>query len=119
MFRLSFMWQHERRMRAEDYTALAKTYPTPPASAGIIFDGDEGRLGEAAFLRDFRGDLPEAKAKVLFAVQQPFQKALLTGRTTQAAWRRSRVSTRSRPKTAPSSDLNASWPSAWAPRPSK
>src|SRR6202161_534279 len=30
----------------EDYTALAKTYPTPPASAGIVFDGDEGRLSE-------------------------------------------------------------------------
>lgn len=71
----------------EDYTALAKTYPTPPASAGIVFDGDEGRLNEAAFLRDFAGDLPEAKAKVLYAVQQPFQKALLTGKTTQAAWR--------------------------------
>jgi pimeloyl-ACP methyl ester carboxylesterase len=60
---------------------------TPPASAGIIFDGDEGRLSEEAFLRDFAGDLPEAKAKVLYAVQQPFQKALLTGRTSQAAWR--------------------------------
>jgi len=71
----------------EDYTALAKTYPTPPASAGIIFDGDEGRLGEAAFLRDFAGDLPAAKAKVLYAVQEPFHKALLTGKTTQAAWR--------------------------------
>jgi pimeloyl-ACP methyl ester carboxylesterase len=71
----------------EDYTALAKSFPTPPASAGIIFDGDEGRLGEQAFLRDFAGDLPEAKAKVLYAVQQPFQKALLTGKTTQAAWR--------------------------------
>ncbi|WP_029920366.1 alpha/beta fold hydrolase [Nevskia soli] len=71
----------------EDYTALAKTFPTPPASAGIIFDGDEGRLGEAAFLRDFAGDLPEAKAKVLYATQEPFQKALLAGKTTQAAWR--------------------------------
>src|ERR1700760_1166286 len=47
----------------EDYTALAKTYPTPPASAGIVFDGDEGRLSEEAFLRDFAGDLPPAKAK--------------------------------------------------------
>ncbi|WP_323824379.1 alpha/beta fold hydrolase, partial [Pseudomonas aeruginosa] len=55
--------------------------------AGIVFDGDEGRLDEAAFLRDFAGDLPEATAKVLFAVQQPFQKTLLTGRTTHAAWR--------------------------------
>src|SRR5262249_18931276 len=27
----------------EDYTALAKQFPTPPATAGIIFDGDEGR----------------------------------------------------------------------------
>jgi pimeloyl-ACP methyl ester carboxylesterase len=71
----------------EDYTALAKKFPTPPASAGIIFDGEEGRLSEEAFLRDFAGDLPEAKAKVLYAVQQPFQKVLLTGRTTQAAWR--------------------------------
>ena len=71
----------------EDYTALAKTYPTPPASAGIVFDGDEGRLSEAAFIRDFAGDLPEARAKVLYAVQQPFQKALLAGRTTEAAWR--------------------------------
>jgi pimeloyl-ACP methyl ester carboxylesterase len=71
----------------EDYGALAKTFPTPPASAGIIFDGDEGRLSEEAFLRDFAGDLPEARAKILYAVQQPFQKSLLTGRTTQAAWR--------------------------------
>jgi pimeloyl-ACP methyl ester carboxylesterase len=71
----------------EDYTALAKRFPTPPASAGIVFDGEEGRLGEEAFLRDFAGDLPSAKARVLYAVQQPFQKALLTGKTTQAAWR--------------------------------
>ncbi len=53
----------------------------------ITFDGDEGRLSQEAFLRDFAGDLPEAKAKVLHAVQQPFQKALLAGKTTQAAWR--------------------------------
>jgi pimeloyl-ACP methyl ester carboxylesterase len=71
----------------EDYAVLAKKFPTPPASAGIIFDGDEGRLSEEAFLRDFAGDLPAAKAKVLYAVQEPFNKALLAGRTTHAAWR--------------------------------
>jgi pimeloyl-ACP methyl ester carboxylesterase len=71
----------------EDYTALAKTYPTPPASAGIVFDGDEGWLNQEAFLRDFAGDLPEAKAKALYAVQWPFHKTLLTGKTTHAAWR--------------------------------
>src|SRR3954454_15987922 len=71
----------------EDYTALAKRFPTPPASAGVIFDGDEGRLSEEAFLRDFAGDLPPARAKVLYAVQEPFRKELLAGKTTRAAWR--------------------------------
>jgi pimeloyl-ACP methyl ester carboxylesterase len=71
----------------EDYAALAAKYPPPPASAGIVFDGDEGRLTEAAFLRDFAGDLPEARARALYAVQEPFHKALLTGRTQHAAWR--------------------------------
>lgn len=71
----------------EDYSALAKRFPTPPASAGIVFDGDEGRLTEAAFLRDFANGLPEAQARTLYAVQQPFHKALLTGKTQHAAWR--------------------------------
>ena len=71
----------------EDYTELAKKFPAPPASTGIVFDDDEGRLTEAAFLRDFAGDLSEARARVLYAVQQPFHKALLTGKTNQAAWR--------------------------------
>ena len=71
----------------EDYSALASKFPPPPAASGIVFDGDEGRLTEAAFLRDFAGDLPEARAKALYAVQQPFHKALLEGRTKHAAWR--------------------------------
>jgi pimeloyl-ACP methyl ester carboxylesterase len=71
----------------EDYSALASKFPPPPASSGIVFDGDEGSLTEAAFLHDFAGDLPEARAKVLYAVQQPFHKALLEGRTKHAAWR--------------------------------
>jgi pimeloyl-ACP methyl ester carboxylesterase len=71
----------------EDYTALAKRFPTPPASAGIVFDGHEGRLSEAAFLHDFAGDLPEARARQLYAVQEPFCRALLAGKATHAAWR--------------------------------
>ena len=70
-----------------DYTTLAKRFPAPPASAGIVFDGDEGRLSEAGFLRDFAGDLPEAKAKMLYSAQWPFHKALFAGKTTHAAWR--------------------------------
>jgi pimeloyl-ACP methyl ester carboxylesterase len=71
----------------EDYTALAKQYPTPPASAGIVWSGDEGQLSEEAFLHDFAGDLPAEKARVLYAVQAPFQRSLLAGKTTHAAWR--------------------------------
>jgi pimeloyl-ACP methyl ester carboxylesterase len=71
----------------EDHPALAKTYPPSPASAGIVFDGDQGQLSEEAFLRDFAGDLPPARARVLCAVQQPFTKALVAEKTTHAAWR--------------------------------
>ena len=71
----------------EDYAALAKRFPTPPATAGIVWSGDFGRLSEAAFLRDFAGDLPPAKARVLYAVQAPFERRLLAGKTSHAAWR--------------------------------
>jgi pimeloyl-ACP methyl ester carboxylesterase len=71
----------------EDYTALAKKFPTPPASAGIVWPGDWAQLSEAAFLRDFAGDLPADKARALYAVQAPFNRALLAGKTTHAAWR--------------------------------
>jgi pimeloyl-ACP methyl ester carboxylesterase len=71
----------------EDYAALAKQFPAPPASAGIVWSGDEGRLSEEAFLRDFAGDLPADKARVLYAVQQPFKRTLLGDKTTHAAWR--------------------------------
>jgi len=104
----------------EDYTALAKTFPAPPASAGIVFDGDEGRLSEEAFLRDFAGDLPEAKAKVLYAVQEPFQRRCSQAGPPTRPGGRSRASMPCRPKTAPSIRiLNASWPSVWVPRPSR
>jgi integrase len=71
----------------EDYTALANRFPTPPASAGIVWSGDYGRLSEEAFLRDFAGDVPADKARVLYAVQAPFKRALLADKTTHAAWR--------------------------------
>lgn len=71
----------------EDYAALAKRFPTPPATAGIIYDGDVGQLSEEAFLRDFAGDVPRDEARVLFAAQQPFHKALLDVKTSRAAWR--------------------------------
>jgi pimeloyl-ACP methyl ester carboxylesterase len=71
----------------EDYAALAARYSAPAASAGIIFDGDEGRLSEEAFLEDFAGDIPRARARILYATQQPFQKTLTQAKTTNAAWK--------------------------------
>jgi pimeloyl-ACP methyl ester carboxylesterase len=71
----------------EDYAALAKRFPTPPASAGIEWSGGWGQLSEEAFLRDFAGDVPAAKARVLWAVQGPFKRTLLSGKTRHAAWR--------------------------------
>jgi pimeloyl-ACP methyl ester carboxylesterase len=62
----------------------------PTVLVGHSFSGmivTEGRLSEEAFLRDFAGDLPEAKARLLYAEQEPFHKALLSGKTTHAAWR--------------------------------
>jgi hypothetical protein len=97
----------------ENYTALAKRFLTPPACTGIIFDRNKGRVGAAALLHDFAGDLPEAKASLLYAVQEPFQKEFLAGVTTHAAWRSKpnfySVSTEHR--SIPIS--NASWPSGW------
>jgi pimeloyl-ACP methyl ester carboxylesterase len=71
----------------EDYTALAKGFPTPPATTGIVWSGDWGQLGEEAFLRDFASDLPADKARLLYAVQAPFNRTLLAGKTVHAAWR--------------------------------
>ncbi|MGK9166041.1 alpha/beta hydrolase [Inquilinus limosus] len=71
----------------EDYTALAKTYPTPPASAGLVHAGGYAWLGEEAFLRDFAGDVDPAKARVLYAVQGRVSDTLFTAKVTQAAWR--------------------------------
>lgn len=71
----------------EDYTALAKTYPTPPASAGLVHGGGMAWLSEEAFLRDFAGDVDPAKARVLYAVQGRVSDTLFTGKVTQAAWR--------------------------------
>ena len=71
----------------EDYTALAKTYPTPPASAGLIHSGGYVQLGEEAFLHDFANGVDPAKARVLYAVQGRTSDTLFSARVTQAAWR--------------------------------
>ncbi len=71
----------------EDYTALAKRFPTAPASAGIAWSGEWAQLTKEAFLRDFANGLPTKEAHELYAVQEPFERSLLAGKTSQAAWR--------------------------------
>ena len=96
----------------EDYTALAKKYPTRPATAGIVFKDDWGQLAEEAFLHDFAGDLPLEEARVLYAVQQLFKKSLTTERTANAAWRTKPTFYACPPKTGLSIPTwSASWPS--------
>lgn len=72
----------------EDYSALAKKFATPPASAGIVWADDGfGQLSKPAFLRDFAGDLDAAEARGYYAVQGRVAKEAQTSKTTVAAWR--------------------------------
>ncbi len=71
----------------EDYAALAARFPTPPASAGLVWADDFGQLNEEAFVRDFAGDLPPGEARALCAVQGRVARSLFSSRTTAAAWR--------------------------------
>ena len=72
----------------EDYTALAKTFPTPPASAGLVKGADGyAQLSEQAFLTDFAQDVDQARARTLYAVQGRISPELFSGRVSHAAWR--------------------------------
>jgi pimeloyl-ACP methyl ester carboxylesterase len=71
----------------EDYPALTRKFPAAPASKGLQWSAEGyGKLSEAAFLKDFGGDLPTAEAEAYYAVQQPMGKAITTAKTTVAAW---------------------------------
>jgi pimeloyl-ACP methyl ester carboxylesterase len=72
----------------EDYTALAKRFPTAPASAGLVKSGDYVQLNENAFLNDFANGVESIKAHALYAVQWPNVATLSpNAKTTVAAWR--------------------------------
>ena len=71
----------------EDYTALAKQYPAPPASAGLVKADGFAQLSEQAFLDDFANGVDPARARMLYAVQGRISDQLFTAKVTQAAWR--------------------------------
>lgn len=71
----------------EDYAALAKTFPTPPANAGLVYEHGFGSLTEHAFLDDFANGVDRSRARTLYAVQGPISATLFGDKTTVAAWR--------------------------------
>ena len=71
----------------EDYAALAKRFPTPPANAGLVYEQGFGGLTEDAFLNDFANGVDPVKARSLYAVQGRISETLFTERVTVAAWR--------------------------------
>ncbi|MGO9488697.1 MAG: alpha/beta fold hydrolase [Solirubrobacteraceae bacterium] len=71
----------------EDYGALAKGFPTPPASAGLVYQGGFGSLTEQAFVNDFANGVDPVKARALYAVQGRVSDTLFDETTTEAAWR--------------------------------
>ena len=71
----------------EDYTALAKQFPTPPASAGLVASGGFEQLDEDHFLNDFANGIDPDRARVLYAVQGQLSSELFNSTTTVAAWK--------------------------------
>ncbi len=72
----------------EDYAALAKRFPTPPAGAGVIVADGYQQFSETAFLADFASGVDPAAAHALYAVQAPIAASLFaSAHTTTAAWR--------------------------------
>jgi pimeloyl-ACP methyl ester carboxylesterase len=71
----------------EDFPALAKTFPTPPASAGVVVTDGFAQLSEAAFMNDFANGVEPRVARQLYAAQASNVVTLTSEKTTAAAWR--------------------------------
>ena len=70
----------------EDYTELAKEFPTPPGSAGIIGPIDWDDSTRKPSCATSPTTFPWRKFPH-YAVQAPFNRILLAGETTHVAWR--------------------------------
>jgi len=115
-------WSMWRRApgRGRGLHGLAKTYPTPPATAGIVFDGDEGRLTEEAFLRDFGVTCRRRRQRRSMRCSSRSTRLCSLARLRTRHGDRSRATTLSQRKTAQLIRISsASWRRGWEPRPSK
>lgn len=103
----------------EDYTALAKTFPTPPASAGIVFE----MRGVSTRKRSYaisQATCRKQKRRSSMRFRSHSIRLCSLARRRRRPGDRSQVSMPFPRKTGRSIPIsNVSWPSAWAPRPSK
>ena len=70
----------------EDFLSLQAKFPNTPARAGVENHDAITVLSEEAYLKYFAGDIPVARARVLYATQQPTAATLFADRTVAAAW---------------------------------
>lgn len=71
----------------EDFVALSGRFPTMPVRAGVQEHDGFTTISEDAFLRYFANGVAPARARALFAEQEPTAATLFGSRTTVAAWR--------------------------------
>jgi len=70
----------------EDFVALQAKFPNTPVRAGVENHDGVTVLREDAYVKNFAGDLPVARARVLYATQQPTTASLFADKTSVAAW---------------------------------
>ena len=70
----------------EDFPALQAKFPNTPARAGVQNHDGVTVLSEDAYLKYFAGDIPVARARALYATQQPTAASLFADKTGAAAW---------------------------------
>jgi pimeloyl-ACP methyl ester carboxylesterase len=101
----------------EDYTELAKKFPTPPASAGIVWFEDWGQLSEEAFCATSPATFPRTRPASSTPSRSPSNGHCSPARRPTRHGDRSQAGMRYRRKTGPLIRIsNASWPNAWAQR---
>jgi pimeloyl-ACP methyl ester carboxylesterase len=84
----------------EDYSALGRRFPPPPASAGLVYTDGFGPLTEQAFLNDFANGVEPSQARVLMRCKDACRRhCSRTGRRSQPGGR-SRPGTPSHGRTA-------------------
>jgi len=104
----------------EDYAALASKFPTPPATAGIVFDGDEGRLSRLHFFAILPAICLRRELGCSMRSNSRFTRRFRLARLNTPPGVSSRASMQFRRMIERSTPIwSGSWPSAWARKQSR